>query len=321
MKNDKYIIEVFELKRKFKEIIAVDGISLDITSGEIFGFLGPNGAGKTTTIQMLCTLLRPTSGTARLNGYDIIKDKDKVRKSIGLVFQDPSVDVKLTAWENLEFHRLIYDVPRVQAIERMKEVVEMVGLSDRIKDRVETYSGGMRRRLEIARGLIHHPKIMFLDEPTIGLDPQTRNRIWSYIHGLKSSEEITIFMTTHYMDEAENCDRIAIIDAGKIIALDTPDNLKKKIGGDIISINTQDNTASKMILEQKFGFKVMEQNSTLMFEVKDGDKFLPKLFKETALSISSVTVRRPTLEDVFLALTGRTIREEGPSTRMRLRMH
>jgi len=321
MKNGKNIIEVFELKRKFKELIAVDGISLDVAGGEIFGFLGPNGAGKTTTIQMLCTLLRPTSGTARLNGYDIIKDKDNVRKSIGIVFQDPSIDVKLTAWENLEFHRLIYDVPRAHAIKRMNEVVEMVGLSDRVKDMVETYSGGMRRRLEIARGLIHHPKILFLDEPTIGLDPQTRNHIWSYIHRLKISEEITIFMTTHYMDEAENCDRIAIIDAGKIIALDTPDNLKKKIGGDIVSINTQNNAASKLVLEQEFGFNVLEQNSTLTFEVKDGDKFLPKLFKETSLGISSVTVRRPTLEDVFLALTGRTIREEGPSTRLRFRMH
>jgi len=321
MNNNKKIIEVLELKRKFKNLTAVDGISLDVARGEIFGFLGPNGAGKTTTIQMLCTLLRPTRGTARLDGNDIIKNKDRVRKSIGLVFQDPSVDVRLTAWENLEFHRLIYDVPKTYAKKRINEVLEMVGLSDRVKDLVETYSGGMRRRLEIARGLIHHPKILFLDEPTIGLDPQTRNHIWNYIHNLKKSEEITIFMTTHYMDEAENCDRIAIIDTGKIIALDTPNNLKKKIGGDIISITTQNNAASKLILEREFGFEVLEENSTLIFEVKDGDRFLPKLFKNTSLGISSVTVRRPTLDDVFLTLTGRTIRVEGPSARQKFRMH
>jgi len=321
MNNNKKIIEVLELKRKFKNLTAVDGISLDVARGEIFGFLGPNGAGKTTTIQMLCTLLRPTRGTARLDGNDIIKNKDRVRKSIGLVFQDPSVDMKLTAWENLEFHRLIYDVPKTYAKKRINEVLEMVGLSDRVKDLVETYSGGMRRRLEIARGLIHHPKILFLDEPTIGLDPQTRNHIWNYIHNLKKSEEITIFMTTHYMDEAENCDRIAIIDTGKIIALDTPNNLKKKIGGDIISITTQNNAASKLILEREFGFEVLEENSTLIFEVKDGDRFLPKLFKNTSLGISSVTVRRPTLDDVFLTLTGRTIRVEGPSARQKFRMH
>jgi len=321
MINNKKIIEVLELKRKFKNLTAVDGISLDVARGEIFGFLGPNGAGKTTTIQMLCTLLRPTRGTARLDGNDIIKNKDRVRKSIGLVFQDPSVDVKLTAWENLEFHRLIYDVPKTYAKKRINKVLEMVGLSDRVKDLVETYSGGMRRRLEIARGLIHHPKILFLDEPTIGLDPQTRNHIWNYIHNLKKSEEITIFMTTHYMDEAENCDRIAIIDTGKIIALDTPNNLKKKIGGDIISITTQNNAASKLILEREFGFEVLEENSTLIFEVKDGDRFLPKLFKNTSLGISSVTVRRPTLDDVFLTLTGRTIRVEGPSARQKFRMH
>src|SRR5512139_1538934 len=214
------------LARSFGAVEAVKGIDLTVAPGEIFGFLGPNGAGKSTTINMLCTLLRPSGGSARVAGHDIVRERDDVRRNIGLVFQDPTVDGYLTGEQNLRFHAELYGVPRAIMGERMRQVLEMVGLWDRRKDRVETYSGGMKRRLEIARGLLHSPRVLFLDEPTIGLDPQTRTSIWDYIRQLKQAEEITIFLTTHYMDEAEHCDRIAIMDAGRIVALDTPENLK-----------------------------------------------------------------------------------------------
>lgn len=308
------IIEVNGLTKRFKDILAVDEVVFSVGKGEIFGFLGPNGAGKTTTINMLCTLLKPTSGTATLNGYDIIKEKNRVRESIGLVFQDPSLDEQLTARENLEFHALIYDVPLNVARERMKEVVHMVGLADRIKDKVETFSGGMKRRLEIARGLLHHPKVLFLDEPTLGLDPQTRNHIWEYILDLRRKKDITIFLTTHYMDEAENCDRIAIIDQGRIIALDTPDNLKKSVGGDVITLDTADNEKAQKIIESRFGRQVAIQDGTLRFEIQDSDHFIPQLFAELNMEVISINARRPTLDDVFLKLTGRAIREESADT-------
>ncbi|HEY5494721.1 MAG TPA: ATP-binding cassette domain-containing protein, partial [Candidatus Anoxymicrobiaceae bacterium] len=212
------IVKVDDLVKNFGNLVAVNHVSFDVNRGEIFGFLGPNGAGKTTTINMLCTLLKPTAGTAVVNKFDIITQRNEVRESIGLVFQDPSLDDRLTARENLEFHAVVYHVPRSVREERIKEVLDMVSLWDRAEDRVETYSGGMKRRLEIARGLLHYPKVLFLDEPTIGLDPQTRNYIWEYIEGLKKREGITIFLTTHYMEEAEHCDRIAVIDLGEIIA-------------------------------------------------------------------------------------------------------
>jgi ABC-2 type transport system ATP-binding protein len=304
------IIEVNGLTKRFKDILAVDEVVFSVGQGEIFGFLGPNGAGKTTTINMLCTLLKPTSGTATLNGYDIIKEKNRVRESIGLVFQDPSLDEQLTARENLEFHALIYDVPLNVARERIKEVVHMVGLADRITDKVETFSGGMKRRLEIARGLLHYPKVLFLDEPTLGLDPQTRNHIWEYILDLRRKRDITIFLTTHYMDEAENCDRIAIIDRGRIIALDTPNNLKKSVGGDVITLDTADNEKAQKIIESRFGRQVAIQDGTLRFEIEDSDRFIPQLFPELDMEVISINARRPTLDDVFLKLTGRAVREE-----------
>lgn len=222
------IIEISNLTKKYKNLIAVDNISFNVKKGEIFGFLGPNGAGKTTTIKMLCTLLKPSSGTAYLNGCNIQKNPSDVRKSIGIIFQDPSLDERLTAEENLEFHAIIYKMKKELRKERINEVLKMVNLNDRRKDLVRTFSGGMKRRLEIARGLMHRPPILFLDEPTLGLDPQTRNHIWEFTRNIRSKENITIFLTTHYMDEAENCDRIAIINYGEIIAIDTPDNLKKE---------------------------------------------------------------------------------------------
>lgn len=231
------IITTKNLTKKFKDLTAVDKLNLEIKEGEIFGLLGPNGAGKTTTISMLCTILKPTSGTAKVNGYDIMTQPDKVRSSIGIVFQEPSVDDLLTGRENLEIHSLIYKIPKEIRKKRVEEVLDLVGLQNRANSLVKTYSGGMRRRLELARGLMHHPKILFLDEPTLGLDPQTREHIWDYIKKLSKEEKITIVLTTHYMEEADLlCDRIAIIDSGKIVVLDSSKKLKNKVGEDIIVI-------------------------------------------------------------------------------------
>ncbi|MHB0915078.1 MAG: ATP-binding cassette domain-containing protein [Thermoleophilia bacterium] len=315
------VIEVEGLTRRFGELTAVDGISFTVGRKEIFGFLGPNGAGKTTTINMLCTLLKPTSGSAVLNGFDVATRQDDVRQSIGIVFQDPTLDERLTARENLQFHAMLYNVPAAERAERTRGVLEMVELTGRADDRVETFSGGMRRRLEIARGLMHYPHVLFLDEPTLGLDPQTRSNIWQHVHELKEQYDITIFMTTHYMDEAENCDRIAIIDNGRIVALDTPGNLKHEVGGDIITLRVDDAAAAASELKQKFDLEadatspaaaaaVGTEGERLRLEVASGRTFLPRLLKELTSEIYSVTVREPTLDDVFLKLTGRQIRDE-----------
>ncbi len=306
------VITVDSLVKSFNGVVAVNDVSFDVSRGEIFGFLGPNGAGKTTTINILCTLLKPDSGRAFVNGYDVLKYKHEVRESIGLVFQDPSLDDRLTGWENLEFHAYVYHIPKTERKRRMIEVLDMVALTDRAHDLVRTYSGGMKRRLEIARGLLHYPHILFLDEPTIGLDPQTRNYIWNYIEDLKKREEITIFLTTHYMEEAEHCERIAIIDRGKIIAMDTPDNLKRMIGGDVIRLKTKDdNRARKEILSLFPQVEMLPDKDTISFKVSKGDEFIPPLIRGLGVEIISINLHRPTLDDVFLKLTGREIREEG----------
>ncbi|MCK4377003.1 MAG: ATP-binding cassette domain-containing protein [Actinomycetia bacterium] len=313
------IISVKKLTKRFKNLTAVNEVSFNVNEGEIFGFLGPNGAGKTTTIDMLCTLLSPTSGEAVLNGYDVTKNRNKVRQCIGLVFQDPSLDDWLTAKENLEFHAMVYNIERKIAKKRIDEVLEIVELKDRKNDLVLNFSGGMKRRLEIARGLIHYPKVLFLDEPTLGLDPQTRNRVWEYIRDLKEKENITIFLTTHYMDEAENCDRIAIIDVGKIIAMDTPINLKKRVRGDIITVETSDNRSLNEELKKKKVKNIIFYNNKIQFEVYDSEKFIPKFIKESKEEIISISARKPTLDDVFLSLTGKKIREETVSGLDRMR--
>ena len=315
------IIAVDALAKNFGDLRAVKGITFEVKQGELFGFLGPNGAGKSTTISMLCTLLRPTSGSAILNGYSITSQKDKVRESIGLVFQDPSLDDRLTAFENLQFHGIIYGMDRATVAKRAEEVLKMVELYDRRNDLVRTFSGGMKRRLEIARGLMHFPKILFLDEPTLGLDPQTRNRIWTYIHRLRVEERITVFLTTHYMDEAENCDRIAIIDHGEIIALDTPAALKDRLGGDVVRIKTSDNESAAAELKSKFGINAVSEDSHLRFEVPYGETFIPRLMREFSGHITSITVHEPTLDDVFLSLTGRAIRSESADALDRMKDH
>lgn len=302
-------VEVRGLTKSFKNVEAVRGIDLDIRSGETFGFLGPNGAGKSTTIKILCTLVNATSGAARVAGYDVATQRDAVRRSIGLVFQEPTLDGYLSAEQNLRFHGELYGVEKVSAATRRKEVLEMVGLYDRKDDLVQNFSGGMRRRLEIGRGLLHSPKVLFLDEPTIGLDPQTRASIWQYIGELHKREEITVFVTTHYMDEAEHCDRIAIIDQGRIVALDTPSNLKAAIGKDSIQISTADDPAAIAALEEKFSIKARIVEGFVTFAVREGAGFVPLLFEHLDIGIRAVTVKRPNLDDVFLNFTGTSLRD------------
>jgi ABC-2 type transport system ATP-binding protein len=304
------VIEASNIVKRFGQLEAVKGVSFSVKEGEIFGFLGPNGAGKTTTINILCTLLKPTAGQARVNGHDVIKERSQVRQSIGLVFQEPALDDYLTAEQNLRFHGYAYGVPRNVLEPRLKELLEMMELWDRRKGKINTYSGGMKRRLEIARGLLHHPRVLFLDEPTLGLDPQTRRRIWDYIHDLRKRENLAIFMTTHYMDEAENCDRIAIIDYGQTVALDTLEKLKDGVGGDVLSIKTEDNEEAVRLLEGQYKFKPVIENGIVSFTVSHGEEFLPKFVSGFPLRLISIGLRRPTLEDVFLKLTGRNIREQ-----------
>ena len=305
-----YIIKVENLVKRFGELVAVDNISFTVPSGEIFGFLGPNGAGKTTTINILCTLSKPTSGRATINGFDVVRQQNQVRQSIGLVFQDPSLDERLSGIQNLRFHALVYNVPASVRQKRIEEVLTMVELWDKRHNIVHTYSGGMKRRLEMARGLLHHPKVLFLDEPTLGLDPQTRNRIWEYILELRRREGTTIFLTTHYMDEAEKADRIAIIDYGKLVAIDTPEELKKLVGKDIISLKTDDDTKAAEEIRFRYRIETRYDSDGLTFEVASGEEFLPAFIKEFGTKILSVSLRRPSLDDVFLKLTGREIRQE-----------
>jgi len=305
-----YIIRVENLVKRFGTLVAVDSISFSVSPGEIFGFLGPNGAGKTTTINILCTLSKPTSGRAIINGFDVVRQQSQVRQSIGLVFQDPSLDERLSALQNLRFHALVYSVPASVREQRIEQMLRMVELWDRRNSQVRIYSGGMKRRLELARGLLHYPKVLFLDEPTLGLDPQTRNRMWEYILELRQREGTTIFLTTHYMDEAEKADRIAIIDHGKLVAIDTPEELKKLIGKDIISVKTNDNDRAAEELRLRYGIETRHDSNGLTFKVASGEEFLPTFIKEFGTKILSVSLRRPSLDDVFLKLTGREIREE-----------
>jgi ABC-2 type transport system ATP-binding protein len=313
------VIEASNIVKRFGQLEAVKGVSFTVKEGEIFGFLGPNGAGKTTTINILCTLLKPTAGQARVNGHDVIKERSQVRQSIGLVFQEPALDDYLTAEQNLRFHGYAYGVPRNVLEPRLKELLEMMELWDRRKGKINTYSGGMKRRLEIARGLLHHPRVLFLDEPTLGLDPQTRRRIWDYIHDLRKRENLAIFMTTHYMDEAENCDRIAIMDYGRTVALDTLEKLKDGVGGDVISIKTQDNEEAVRLLEGQYKFKPSIENGIISFTVSHGEEFLPGFVSGFPLRLVSIGLRRPTLEDVFLKLTGRNIREQEVDSMQKLK--
>jgi ABC-2 type transport system ATP-binding protein len=302
-------IEVEDLVKSYGDVHAVRGVSFSVPPGEVFGFLGPNGAGKSTTINMLCTLVKPTSGTARVSGFDVTTRRDDVRRHIGLVFQDPTLDGYLTAEQNLRFHAELYGIDPAVIGARMDQMLRMVDLADRRATPVMTFSGGMRRRLEIARGLMHSPRVLFLDEPTIGLDPQTRSSIWRYIRALQETEGTTIFMTTHYMDEAELCDRIAIMDRGEIVVLDTPEALKASVGADRVVLGTTDNEAALAALQNRFGIEATVAEGAVTFHVDAGEAFVPRLFAELGVTITSVAVSRPTLDDVFMRYTGSTIRD------------
>jgi ABC-2 type transport system ATP-binding protein len=307
-------IEVRELTKSFGDVEAVRGVSFEVTPGEVFGFLGPNGAGKSTTINMLCTLVKPTTGSARVAGHDVARERDDVRRHIGLVFQDPTLDGYLTAEQNLRLHAELYGIDHAAIPGRMRQMLEMVDLWDRRDAPVLTFSGGMRRRLEIARGLMHSPRVLFLDEPTIGLDPQTRSSIWRYIRALKQTEETTIFMTTHYMDEAEFCDRIAIMDRGEIVVLDTPEALKAAVGADRVMIRTTDDEAALAALAERFEIEATVAEGAVTFFVPSGEAFVPRLFAALGVPITAVNVSRPTLDDVFMNYTGSTIRDAESSS-------
>ena len=314
------------LTKRFGDFTAVDAISFDIKKGEIFGLLGPNGAGKTTTISMLSTLLEPTSGNAQVNGIDIQEDQDGVRKSIGIVFQDQSLDEELTAWENMDFHGRLYRIPKEIREERITDLLQLVELEERKESLVKTFSGGMRRRLEIARGLLHEPAVLFLDEPTLGLDPQTRNHLWTYIQTLNHTKGITIILTTHYMDEADRlCDRIAIIDRGTIIAMDTPEELKKRVGSDVVTVTSPDSERIAQEISAPWISGAEQHDGQVTIRLHDAEEHITeliRLFGDHGYAITSVSIHKPTLEDVFLHYTGKTIREDeaGAADRMRMMM-
>jgi len=300
-------IVVESLYKKYNGKVAVNGINFSVPRGTIFGFLGPNGAGKTTTINMLCTLLRPTSGTVLVNGFDCLKQPDSVRKSIGIVFQDTTLDKDLTAYENLLFHGYLYGIKNEKR--KVEEALRFVDLYDRKDELVKRFSGGMKRRLEVARAIVHQPELLFLDEPTLGLDPQSRENLWSFIRTLPSEQGITVFMTTHYMDEAEVCDNISIIDNGVIIARGTPGELKAGIGGDTVFMRTKDNEAAKKFLRDELGIVPGVSEDELFFSADNAETCIPEIIRAFGGDIVSVRLQKPTLNDVFLKLTGRQIRD------------
>ncbi|GGO87598.1 ATP-binding cassette domain-containing protein [Wenjunlia tyrosinilytica] len=337
------------LRKDYGDRSAVDGLDLAVPAGRTFGFLGPNGAGKSTTIGMLCTLLRPSGGRARVAGRDVLSEPHEVRRRIGLVFQESTLDVDLTAMENLRFHADLFGIPRRQAVESIIDMLELVDLADRRDSTVRTFSGGMRRRLEIARGLLHTPRVLFLDEPTTGLDPQTRVAIWEHLHRLRREREVTVFLTTHHLEEAEHCDLIAIMDEGRLVAQGTPAELKAVVGADLVVLRTDDDEAAARAIRERLGldadsfdadsfdtadldtagldaagldapsldaagldadgFAPDRSPGGLRLRVPDGAAFVPRLCAAISVPVHSVTVTPPTLDDVFLHYTGRTIRE------------
>jgi ABC-2 type transport system ATP-binding protein len=311
------MIEVERLERSFGEKRAVAGLSFAVGEAAVFGFLGPNGAGKSTTMKILSTLLAPTAGLARVAGHDVIREPDQVRRALGMVFQDPAVDDRLTARENLLLHCMIYGVPRRERARRVDEALAWIDLADEAGTRVRAFSGGMRRRLEVARALLHRPRVLLLDEPTTGLDPQTRRALWERLHALRRDEGITLFVTTHYMDEAEVCDRVAIIDHGVLVAEDTPAALRARAGAQRVTLTTADDAAAAEALA-RLGLRPSPTPAGVEFAVEAVEAFLPRL-AGFPVAIRGLAVRQPTLEDAFVLLTGNQIRPEAASDRDRLR--
>lgn len=304
---DAKCIEVKNFTKKFDTLVAVDNISFEVEQGSVFAFLGPNGAGKSTTINTLCTIQEKTGGELRINGHDVSTQKEKVRNDIGIVFQESTLDGKLTVEENIKLHCDFYNVPEKEVKERIDFVLDLVDLADKKKNIVDSLSGGMKRRVEIARGLVHYPKILFLDEPTTGLDPQTRLNVWDYILKLQKQKNITIFLTTHYMDEAEICDKVAVIDHGKIVAFDTPYNLKRKYTSSTLKIKiSQPSELLKYLDENKLKYK-SEDGRIVVFTSVIGEVLdIISRFKE---KIEDIEINKGTLNDVFIAITGKEIRE------------
>lgn len=316
------IIKTNDLTKKFDGLTAVDHVSFSVKKGEIFGFLGPNGAGKTTTIKMLTTLLYPTEGSAVLSGFDIIKNRDEVRQNIGVVFQEPALDTELTGRENLDFHARMYSLNKENRKQRVDAVLKLVDLEEKRDILVKNYSGGMKRRLEIARGLMHFPTVLFLDEPTLGLDAQTRRAIWAYIKKMNKEENTTIFLTTHYMDEAEYlCDHVGIIDRGKILIIDSVETLKNSVGNDVITLSCSSiKKLSERLEKEAWIDNVKQHDSFLTLGVEKGEEKIPVIFeiaRTLDIKIKSISVRKPTLDDVFLHFTGRSMRDERPENPMK----
>ncbi|KFM16867.1 Nod factor export ATP-binding protein I [Marine Group I thaumarchaeote SCGC AAA799-B03] len=313
-----YSVETKSLTKSFGDVTAVDDISFSVENGEIFGFLGPNGAGKSTTMMILTTLLKPTSGQALISGYNVMTEPKKVRENIGYVQQETTVDEYLTGRENLLLQAKLNHIPKHEIDSRIDEVLDLIELSDKQNESVVTYSGGMRKRLDIAGGLLHRPKVLFLDEPTVGLDIQTRRKIWEYIKKIHEEFEMTIFLSTHYMEEADQlCDRIGIIDGGKIQVIDSPENMKNAMGNEVISIVIKENETRDSFLSelQKIESvnKITEDGSKLTLFVSNGTEVIPKVFSissDIGIKITSISLTQPTLDDVFISYTGHEIRDD-----------
>ena len=313
MHNGTSAIAVNGLSKRYGDRNAVVDVSFDVATGELFGFLGPNGAGKTTTVNILSTLLRPSSGSATVAGFDTVSQQADVRRSIGIVFQDSTLDDYLTAEQNLRFHALAHGVPRAEADHRSGELLRMLNLWDRRHEKVRQFSGGMRRRLELVRGLLHQPTVLFLDEPTLGLDPRSRRSVWDYLHELRREEKLTIFLTTQYLDEADGCDRVAIIDEGRLVAQGSPAELKRSVGGDVVTIEVADSAAAAAEIAARYGIQPAPiDESTVRFSVHEGESFLPEFISDFSQPLHAVSLRHPTLDDAFLELTGRGLEAAEP---------
>lgn len=311
-----YIIETHDITKKYDNFTAVNSVNLKVPRNSVYGVLGPNGAGKTTLISMLCTILRPTSGRATVNGFDVLKNPKEVRASIGIVFQSRALDDILTGREHLEMHAALYGVPNDVRKERIKEVLDLIALGAKADEFVKTYSGGMKRRLEIGRGLIHHPKVLFLDEPTLGLDPQTRENIWEYIRRLNKAEDITVLMTTHYMEEADKlCDEVAIMNKGQIIKADSPINLKRELKADTLTIRVdKQDEFIKEAEELDFIKNIFVENDDILMMVERGENLIPTIVNfanKNHILVKSIELQHPNLEDVFISYTGTKIADGG----------